>query len=36
MWAPNYDANEHVYKTETTSHREQIYGYQRGERVGEG
>ena len=36
MWNLKYDTNELIYKTEIDSHRNQIYGYQRGKGVGEG
>ena len=31
-----YETNELIYKTETDSHRKQIYGYQMGKGIGEG
>ena len=36
MWTPKYDANEHICKTETNSHRKQIYVYQRRENTRRG
>ena len=36
MWNLKYDTNELIYETETDRYREQTYGYQGGEGVGEG
>ena len=34
MWNLKNNTNKFIYKTETDSHRKQIYGYQRGKQVG--
>ena len=36
MWNLKNNTNESLYKIETQRHRKQIYGYQKGHRVGEG
>ena len=36
MWNVKYDTNELTKQKQTHRHRKQIYGYQKGKRLGEG